>query len=363
MPRVMQLQLHDDPLRRRPATLLEDWPTMRQLARSAAAAGAEVRVVSVCEVAEQHRVDGVDYLFLPRAALAQQLQAWRPQLLHVQGLAQGLALPPLLDRWPELPVLLQDRADRPPRPWRWLAWRRALARARGVMFCDAGQAAPWRRRGLLAPGAQVYELPGSSSDFGPQPRDAARARCGMTGEPALLWVGHLDANKDPLTVLDGLARAAPYLPDLQLWCCYGSNALVPEMRARVAADPRLRGRVHWLGRVPHGQVETLMAAADALVQGSHREATGFTVLEALACALPPLVTDIPAFRALLGAPAEAGRLWRVGHGEGLAQALLSLMREPEAARRAAARQRFEHCLSPTAWGQRLVAIYEDALRP
>ena len=32
------------------------------------------------------------------------------------------------------------------------------------------------------------------------------------GDPALLWVGNLDANKDPLTVLRGVSMAARELP-------------------------------------------------------------------------------------------------------------------------------------------------------
>ena len=42
----------------------------------------------------------------------------------------------------------------------------------------------------------------------PLPRAMARAISGVHGDPALLWVGHLDANKDPLTVLEGFEQVA-----------------------------------------------------------------------------------------------------------------------------------------------------------
>ena len=36
---------------------------------------------------------------------------------------------------------------------------------------------------------------------------------GATGDPLILWVGRLTTNKDPLTVLDGLERALPQMPN------------------------------------------------------------------------------------------------------------------------------------------------------
>ena len=34
----------------------------------------------------------------------------------------------------------------------------------------------------------------------------------MQGDPAMLWVGRLDANKDPLTVLAGFEQALAAIP-------------------------------------------------------------------------------------------------------------------------------------------------------
>ena len=41
------------------------------------------------------------------------------------------------------------------------------------------------------------------------------------------------------------------------------------------------------------RVEELMRAADIFTLGSHREGSGYALTEALACGLPPVVTDIP----------------------------------------------------------------------
>src|SRR5262249_53759160 len=144
----------------------------------------------------------------------------------------------------------------------------------------------------------IYAIPESSCRFTPGEQQEARRLTGVAGAPAVLWVGHLDANKDPMTVLDGVARAARALPQLQLYCCFGTGVLLDAVQQRLAAEPALRSRVTLLGRVPHEQVEQLMRAADLFVIGSHFEGSGYALIEALACGLQPVVTDIASFRAL-----------------------------------------------------------------
>jgi hypothetical protein len=75
-------------------------------------------------------------------------------------------------------------------------------------ICAAAQAEPFQRFNLLARAVQLFEIPESTSTFLPGDRAAARAATGLHGDPAVLWVGHLDRNKDPLTVLEGVGEAA-----------------------------------------------------------------------------------------------------------------------------------------------------------
>jgi glycosyltransferase involved in cell wall biosynthesis len=206
----------------------------------------------------------------------------------------------------------------------------------------------------------VYEVPESTSRFEPGERDQARRAAGVTGDPLVLWVGHLDANKDPLTVLDGVSQAAQVLPRLRLYCCYGTAPLLPAVQRRIAGDSRLNGRVQLLGRVPHGQVEQLMRAADVFVSGSHREGSGYSVIEALACGLAPVVTDIPSFRSLTGAGA-VGALWPRGDADSLCERLVRVAAHPQAQIRAAARRHFDQELSFDAVGRKLALVYRDLL--
>jgi glycosyltransferase involved in cell wall biosynthesis len=362
--RVVQICAERGPPGLDAGALLQAWPTTVLVAEAAAAAGAAVRVVLHHEQPQQFRQRGVDYHFLPLAgavppdpaALRALLTPVRPELLHVHGLHFGGLARTLAALCSRAPLLLQHHAGRPARrPLGWWRMRRALAPARGVLFCSAEQARPFARWQLLPRGCRIYEVPESTAVF--RPHEGAPR---LPGEPALLWVAHLNANKDPLTVLDGLALALPRLPGLQLWMCFRDAPLLAAVQARIAQGP-LAGRVHLLGAQPAGRVEQLMSAADLFVQGSHEEGSGYSLIEALACGLAPVVSDIPSFRALAGGCASA-RLWPVGDAVALADALVAAAAMSADERRAATRAHFEQQLSPAALGRRLGAVYADALR-
>lgn len=232
--------------------------------------------------------------------------------------------------------------------------------ATGVAFCSLDQARAFTTAGLIGASTKVYEIPESTSRFAPGARDEARRVTGIDGDPAVLWVGHLDANKDPLTVLGGISAAMRELPQLQFYCCFGNAPLLRAVRSRIASDTRLRDRVHLLGRLPHERIELLMRAADIFVLGSHREGSGYSLIEALACGLPPVVTDIPSFRSLTKA-GSVGELWPCDDSRALCQALLSIARRSGSELRAAVRTHFERELSSNALGLKLTAMYADVL--
>ena len=123
-------------------------------------------------------------------------------------------------------------------------------------------------------------------------------------------------------------------------------------------DPALAGRVHLLGRIGHVDMQRYMRSADLFVLGSHREGSGCALMEAMACGLPPVVTDIPSVRALTGG-GEFCRLWKAGDPQSLCDALVSIGDPP--ALRAAARSRFDSTVSFEAIGRQFTNAYRHAL--
>ncbi len=363
---------------RDPEALLARYRTLEGWARAVAgAAGGPVAVVQRFERAATFRRGGVDYHFVPDAPVPQPPAWWwslrvveavaalAPSVVHVHGLVYPLQVR-LLRAWlpAATPLLVQDHggihAGSPGfrRPtWRALH-RFGLRGADGLLFSAAELARPWRDAGILAPTQPVHAVPESSTDLAASPPRPGDAR--TPGRPALLWVGRLDANKDPLTVLAAFERALPALPGAALTMVFGADALLPRVRARLAAAPALAERVHLLGALAPAALPALYASADLFVLGSHHEGSGYALIEALAFGVTPVVTDIPAFRALTDA---LGARFPPGDVAACARALLAAaatVRANGPAQRAEVRAHFARALSWPALGARVLAIYRAA---
>lgn len=364
---VLQVSFFADPQRRNPERLLADWHSLGDIADSVAAAGNHVTVIQASHVPGHVRRNGVDYHFLPppvddslaaTPAFRERFTASGAQVVHVHGLGFGRDVIALRAFAPRTPILLQDHADRPPRLWRRRAWKRGVAAADAVSFCAHAQSREFHRPGLLPTTLRVFEIPESTSRFMPGDRALARSLTGVHGDPCVLWVGHLDANKDPLSVLEGMKLAFDRLPRLMLWCCFGTAPLLDAVRHRIDADARLQECVRLIGQVPHARVEQLMRAADIFVLGSRREGSSFSLIEALATGLLPVVTDIPSLRSLTGGGA-VGKLWPCGDAPALADALVHAAARVGDEERRRVRAHFEKFLSRAALGRRFTEAYQQ----
>ena len=120
------------------------------------------------------------------------------------------------------------------------------------------------------------------------PRLASAARAGRVreelgldaSEPVGIWVGSLDERKDPLAAIRAAETASVVARSSSATARCGH-------RSSEAAGERVRV----LGQ--RDDVPRLLAAADFYVQTSHREGLAFSLLEAMAHGLPPVVNDLP----------------------------------------------------------------------
>jgi len=368
--RVVQVNCVIDAERRDPEALLAAWPTVPAVAAATQRAGATVTVLQANHAATECRRDGVTYRFVPEPRLRRGPGAgvlpWRlaaavrseaPDIVHFNGLDFPFHARAICDLG--VPVLMQDHASRVEgRIGRFRRWGHDKVRA--AAFTSRAQAEPFVRSGHLPPNIPVVAIPESSSDFTPGDRGEARRETGVFGAPALLWVGHLDANKDPLTILKAVRRGLAALPHLQLWCAFIDTDLLPEVEAMLRDDDVLAAHVHLLGRVPHDRVQALCRACDIFVSASRREGSGYALLEALACGTTPVVTDIPAFRALT--EDRIGALVPAGDSDAFAAAIIANARQASEDSRAGVLEHFQRNLSFDVIGRRLVQAYAALAR-
>jgi glycosyltransferase involved in cell wall biosynthesis len=361
---------------RDPEALLACRPALVQWANALVAAGAgAVDVIQRLPRSLVLRRAGVTYHFIadePRLPFggwlwnehaARAVRTLRPTVLHVDGMIFPLLVRHLRLRLPRhVPILVQDHGgihgDSPGfgrRGWRALH-RLGLSAADGFLFTAGALAAPWRRAGIIHDAQKIHEVLEASTDLADAAPPTSGSDHALPGRPALLWVGRLDANKDPMTVLDAFERALPALPDGVLTMVFGDDALLPEVRRRIASPSPLAGRVHLVGRRARAELAPLYAAADLFVLASHHESCGFALLEALSFGVTPVVTDIPAFRQITGGGA-VGTLFPVEDVAALARALEHLGGSG-ATPRAGVRDHFARALSWSAVGRRAMTIYE-----
>jgi glycosyltransferase involved in cell wall biosynthesis len=106
----------------------------------------------------------------------------------------------------------------------------------------------------------------------------------------MCFVGRLDKQKNPLALLDAIKGL-----DIEL-IMVGSGPLEGLLQKK-ARDENLP--VRFLGNVPHGQLPEILNSASLFVLPSHYEGHPKTMLEAMACGLPVIGTDVPGIRELI----------------------------------------------------------------
>jgi glycosyltransferase involved in cell wall biosynthesis len=348
--------------------VLDQWRSLVDIAEVAASSGTRVSVIQAAARDDRFTRNGIDYHFVDISGrigmkgrgrrFARVLADIKADVLHANGLDFAEDAFAVAQCLPQLPIIFQDHADRPPRWWRRLQWRRWYAAVSGVAFTSRELALPFTRAGLFGSRMRLFAIPESSSRFTLGRRVDARVETGMHGDPCVLWVGHLSAGKDPLTVLEGVALATAKLPGLQLWCAFGSAPLMDDVQQCIARDARLADRVHLLGMVAHADVERLMQSADLFVSGSLAESCGYVVLEAMACGVTPVITDIPSFRALTD-DGRVGHLWPCGDAARLAEALVAVASNRISPERV--RAHFDATLSFKAVGRQWAHAYAQVL--
>ncbi len=369
--RLVQVNLAYDASLTTPDDLLKTYDTLTGWSEAAFGAGAVVLTIQryTRNVSVSRR--GVDYEFVADSGpgmmppwatadgIVRAVAAAQPDVVHVNGLLFPGMAEALRQALPDrTAIVLQDHAGRLPRPWPFGGrtaprWGRALAAADACLFTSRLLAERWHAIGLPL-GVPIIEIPEAGSSVEPVDVREARRATRIAANPAILWVGRLDENKDPLTVLDGLERALPSLATAHCWMLYAGGPLEAAVRRRVGTSATLSDRVSLVGAVPHDEIATYFSAADIFISGSHQEGSGYALIEAMACGAMPCVSDNASFRALTG---TCGVRWRVGDASACAEALLALADRDRETERHLILQRYGNALSWEAIGRQTLDEY------
>jgi glycosyltransferase involved in cell wall biosynthesis len=180
---------------------------------------------------------------------------------------------------------------------------------------------------------------------------------GVSGEFIWLMAGRIVAAKDYPNLLNAFALVRASVPSTCLWIAgeaVGAGSAAGQVLAVDSGDS-----VRWLGL--RRDMPALLDAADGFVLASAWEGMPLAVGEAMAMEKPVVATDVGGVRELMG---ESGVIVPAKNPEGLAEAMLKMMRKTDEERRRlgqAARKRIVAHFSMDAKADEWEALYRKTL--
>ena len=183
------------------------------------------------------------------------------------------------------------------------------------LFASHNMGLGWVQKGNIRSGDKIHEVMEVSSAFSPIDKHLARQKTGISDGLIFLWVGRLNENRDPLTVLKAFLEFARSKPLAKLFMVYHTEELLNEVKEMINGSRA----VTLIGKVPHMELQYWFSSADIILSGSHYEGSGTAVCEAMSCGCMPIVTDIDSFR-MITDNGKCGILYEAGNTRALLDA-------------------------------------------
>jgi glycosyltransferase involved in cell wall biosynthesis len=311
--------------------------------------GAEIIAIKRFSKNESFQKNGVQYHFI-NDRFSPELRFWQmplkvlrkaasfqPDIVHLHNLSlplQTLLLRILLKD--KAAIILQHHGGAHPAGLKKSIADRFNAVANGYFFTTTEQGRQWFRNKKFYRKIMSVMEGSTFFDFGRRiemrnahytGRTEARLATGLRGDPVFLWVGRLDNNKDPLTVLSGMEVLFSGNPRATLYMIYHEEQLLKQVKEKIENSLLLKNRVDLLGKINHDKIEAYFNSADYFVLGSHYEGSGYALSEALRCGCTPIITDIPSFRMMTN-EGQLGALWQTGDPDSFVKAAQMAINKP-----------------------------------
>jgi len=327
--------------------------------------------------------NGVQYYFI-KDALGGTLKSWQlpysflkrivasdPDIVHVHTFP--CSLPVFLLRFllkQKSGIIIQNHGGKVAGGIRVLLYKYMSHIADAFFFTAAAQGGHWfKNKRLLKKvmpvmeGGTFFNLKTWDRDriIAYADRNNAKQLSGIQGRPVFLWVGRLDDNKDPLTILNGFEVLFKTYTDASLYMIYSDDKLISSVQQKITGSVILKDKVYLSGKIPHESIMLYYNSADYFVLGSHYEGSGFALSEALSLGCVPVVTDIPSFR-MMTDNGRLGALWKVGDAGSFVDAVYEAMQKSLQEEGKACIEFFKDTLSYDAIAGIALGHYEKVVR-
>ncbi len=177
---------------------------------------------------------------------------------------------------------------------------------------------------------------GVTSDFAPLDTTSASANAVRQKynlpEHFVLYVGLIEPRKNVPTLLQAFAQVSPQFPDYRLVMAGRRGWMVEHLDQQVA-DLGLAEKVLFTGYIEQKDLPMIFNLAQCFVYPSFYEGFGLPVLEAMACGVPVITSNVSSMPEILG---NAGVQVSPHDSQGLAAALQGLLSDPAERKRLSA---------------------------
>ena len=258
--------------------------------------------------------------------LCQVLRRIKPDLIHA-GPIQSCGFLSALTGF--RPVLLMSwgsdiliNAERNPL-WRWVT--RFTLRHAGIIVGDCRAVREKVHQLVDYPDDRIVSYPWGIDleTFKPGPsRLALRQQLGWQDKRVIIFTRSWEPLYGIDVLLEAFAKTVRQLSDARL-LLIGYGSLASNVH-RFIEENGLSQFVHLSGQVPHEQVVDYFNMADVYVSSTYSDGTSISLLEAMACALPVVVSDIPGNREWI-TPGINGWLAKPADASSLSSALLQAL--------------------------------------
>ena len=139
----------------------------------------------------------------------------------------------------------------------------------------------------------------------------------------VLSLRRLEALYNVDAVLHAFAKVVGTIPDIHL-VIGNSGPLEPQLRD-LASTLKIEDRVHFAGWFPDNSLPKLLRAASLYVSAARTDGTSVTLLQALACGCPCVVSNTPGNRCWVDGE-KVGALFEIGDIRSLSQGMIDALR-------------------------------------
>ena len=203
--------------------------------------------------------NGVDFRFIKTSstifplALHSYIKDLNPDVVFVHGMHFPLQVMQLRRKLGKnVKLFLQNHAEKPGTGRKRFFQMLADKGVTGYFFTSKEMGEPWIQKKIIANPGKVHQVMEASSAFRQRNKELARKITGIDGNPVFLWVGRLDANKDPLTVVHAFTKFLSHQPTARLYMLFHNEELKDQVSKAIEF---FRDNIILVGKIPHEKMD------------------------------------------------------------------------------------------------------------